>query len=172
MSESLHLVPEQSSARTLEQLESVIETRLSAAIECLEALAAIHDGKLYKATHSTWELYCQERWGISRSAAWRQLGQAKAVAELAPGSSPPPQEPAERRAERQRKQNVAERDEMVSPEPNDDQETLKSLFDEAYRLTAENKALKARLDRALGLLDCPHRTRDRDLRCLRCWDQK
>ena len=88
---------------TLEYLEAVIETNLAGAMAVASALTVIHDRKLYKPTHATWETYCLERWQMSRSAAWRQIGQSKALAELPSGSTAPSQ----RAVARARTQNVA-----------------------------------------------------------------
>jgi hypothetical protein len=37
------------------------------------ALREIRNRKLYKATHSTFEGYCLERWGFTRSTAYRNI---------------------------------------------------------------------------------------------------
>ena len=47
---------------TLEHCETIIETNLAGAFAVASALSHIHDHKLYKATHKTWEVYCLERW--------------------------------------------------------------------------------------------------------------
>jgi hypothetical protein len=88
---------------TLEHCETIIETNLAGAFAVASALSHIHDHKLYKATHKTWEVYCLERWQMSRSAAWRQIAQSRAVAELPAGSSAPSQRSLAKRPE----QNVA-----------------------------------------------------------------
>jgi hypothetical protein len=41
-------------------------------------LLTIHDQKLYRRTHKTWEMYCRERLGISPDKAYRQLELARA----------------------------------------------------------------------------------------------
>jgi hypothetical protein len=41
------------------------------------ALLRIREGRLFRATHSTFQSYCRERWGISRSYAWRVIGAAE-----------------------------------------------------------------------------------------------
>jgi len=101
---------------TLEDLEAIIESNLTGALAFANALSEIHDRKLYKATHSSFEAYCLERWTLSRSAVWRRIAQVKATAELPPGSPLPPQDPRSTRPER-RKQNVASRDKKPPAKP-------------------------------------------------------
>jgi hypothetical protein len=48
------------------------------------ALAEINRSKLYRSTHSSFEAYLTERWGISRGHAYRLMGAADVVAELSP----------------------------------------------------------------------------------------
>ncbi|WP_033818997.1 hypothetical protein [Kitasatospora sp. MBT63] len=48
------------------------------------ALWEIHDRKLYRSTHSTWEEYLGERWGLSRSYAHRLLEMIPVQAALLP----------------------------------------------------------------------------------------
>jgi len=48
------------------------------------ALLTIRDCRLYRTTHLTFENYCRERWGISRSYAWRVIGAAERVKLLPP----------------------------------------------------------------------------------------
>jgi hypothetical protein len=156
---------------TLEYLEAVIETNLAGAMAVASALTVIHDRKLYKPTHATWETYCLERWQMSRSAAWRQIGQSKALAELPSGSTAPSQ----RAVARARTQNVAHppsvppvtrkksqrvRDEKPavidvgstdtpkSPEPSSALR-IAELESEIVRLKAENKRLTGELNEAL-----------------------
>ena len=56
------------------------------------ALLTIREGRLYRATHATFEQYCRERWGIGRSYASRQIGAAERL-KLLPldGQFPRPQ---------------------------------------------------------------------------------
>lgn len=54
-----------------------------------QALTAIRDQRLYRETHSTFEAYCQERWGISRSYAHRQIEAAEVAALLPMGNTLP-----------------------------------------------------------------------------------
>jgi hypothetical protein len=54
-----------------------------------EALAAIRNERLYRTTHSTFDTYCQERWGITPQHANRQIAAAEVVAALEPNGSIP-----------------------------------------------------------------------------------
>jgi site-specific DNA-methyltransferase (adenine-specific) len=64
-------------ATTLDDLEGVIERGLATFVEVGRALERIRDRKLYRQTHSTFEDYCRERWGISRGHAYRQIDAAQ-----------------------------------------------------------------------------------------------
>jgi hypothetical protein len=55
-------VPEQELATLLAQQEAVIERGLKSFIEVGEALAAIRDQRLYRATHHTFDAYLEDRW--------------------------------------------------------------------------------------------------------------
>lgn len=64
--------------------EEVIERGRGTFIEVGNALLKIRDGKLYRVTHRTFELYCQERWEMSRKHAHRMIESAGVVANLTP----------------------------------------------------------------------------------------
>jgi hypothetical protein len=68
----------------LQQLETVIERGRQAFIEVGSALLEIKDSRLYRATHKTFEDYCRERWGISRSYAHRMIEAAGVAGDLLP----------------------------------------------------------------------------------------
>jgi hypothetical protein len=74
----------------------VIERGRQTFIEVGNALAAIRDGRLYQATHRSFEAYCRERWGMSRTHADRQIAAARR-AELAPIGARPENEYQARR---------------------------------------------------------------------------
>ena len=76
---------------TLAECEQVIERGRQTFIEVGNALAAIRDGRLYTATHRSFEAYCRERWGMSRTHADRQIAAARR-AELAPMGAKPENE--------------------------------------------------------------------------------
>lgn len=66
----------------LEECEQVIERGLTTFVEVGGALAAIRDGRLYRASHGTFEDYCRERWGFSKRRANQLVEAAEVVAEL------------------------------------------------------------------------------------------
>ena len=60
--------------------ERVIERGIKSFVRVGRALMAIRDGKLYRSEYTTFEAYCQERWGFQSSRA-RQLIMAAETAE-------------------------------------------------------------------------------------------
>lgn len=66
----------------LDQCERAIEAGLASFIEVGSALLTIHDGKLYRASHRTFEAYCQDRWGMARQTAYQLLDAAGVVGDL------------------------------------------------------------------------------------------
>jgi phage N-6-adenine-methyltransferase len=60
-------------------LEKIVEKGKSTFVEVGMALLRIHDAELYKSTHSTWQNYCQQRWGWSRQHCYRLMGAAELV---------------------------------------------------------------------------------------------
>lgn len=64
--------------------EAVIKRGLESFLDVGRALMAIRDAKLYRGTHSTFEEYVGERWGISRSYAHRTISAAQVVENLLP----------------------------------------------------------------------------------------
>ena len=63
----------------LEQCESRIEKGIDAFLEVGDALLTIRDKRLYRATHPTFELYCQERWSIERRRAYQLISAARVI---------------------------------------------------------------------------------------------
>lgn len=57
----------------LVECESVIEAGLASFVEVGVALAEVRDSKLYRQTHSTFEDYCRERWGLKRQRAYELI---------------------------------------------------------------------------------------------------
>lgn len=53
----------------LVRCENVIRTQMRSFIEVGQALAAIRDGRLYRASHKTFEAYCQKTWEFTRRRA-------------------------------------------------------------------------------------------------------
>jgi hypothetical protein len=70
--------------KTLTKCEKVIQKNLAAFVEVGQALFDIRTDKLYRASHATFEAYCQERWDIGKSQAYRLIASAEAVANLSP----------------------------------------------------------------------------------------
>lgn len=67
---------------TLSGCEQVIERGLKTFVEVGEALITIRDGRLYRATHGTFEAYCVERWGLPRNRAYQFVDAAETVAQM------------------------------------------------------------------------------------------
>lgn len=67
---------------TLRACEAVIKTGLHCFREVGEALLTIRDTRLYRASHSSFEAYCRERWGMGKSYAHQIIKSAKAVGDL------------------------------------------------------------------------------------------
>lgn len=68
--------------RTLADCEAVIERGLATFIEVASTLLEIRDGRLYKATHETFDSYCQERWGWGRAYAYRMIASGEVVTSM------------------------------------------------------------------------------------------
>lgn len=62
---------------TLTALEGIVAAGLDSFIAVGNALAEIHNRKLYRATHATFEDYARDRFGISRFHAYRQIEAAR-----------------------------------------------------------------------------------------------
>jgi N6-adenosine-specific RNA methylase IME4 len=73
----------------LEIHEAIIERGLVTFTEVGESLLIIRDNRLYKETHSTFESYCQERWGWSRQHATRHIQAAQIGGILSPMGDKP-----------------------------------------------------------------------------------
>lgn len=74
----------------LAQLESVIERGMNTFIEVGNALAAIQEQKLYRASHGTFEDYCRNRWNMGRAHAYRMITAAEAVSPMGDTGLPVP----------------------------------------------------------------------------------
>jgi phage N-6-adenine-methyltransferase len=68
----------------LENCEVVIEHGLRTFVEVGISLSAIRDGRLYRATHGTFEDYCKERWTMERAHAYRLMDGAQVIYNLSP----------------------------------------------------------------------------------------
>ena len=71
-------------AELLAQLECDVRDGLKAVVAVEDALLMIHEGRLYRGTHSTFEAYCKDRWNLSRSTAYRYIGASKVKNHLSP----------------------------------------------------------------------------------------
>jgi hypothetical protein len=78
--------------RSLAECEEVIERGLATFVEVGEALLSIRDGRLYRETHDTFESYCRERWGMSKTHANRQIEAAGVAGTLTPMGAIPTSE--------------------------------------------------------------------------------
>lgn len=71
-------------ARSLKEHEEIIESGVKSFIDVGMSLMAIRDERLYRETHSTFEDYCRERWGFTKTHACRLIESAKVVSDLSP----------------------------------------------------------------------------------------
>lgn len=73
----------------LEQLEEVIERGLASFVEVGKALILINEQRLYRSEYATFEEYCRDRWGFSRTHAYRQMSASRVAEILSPiGDTP------------------------------------------------------------------------------------
>lgn len=80
-------------SNALEVLEEQVRAGL---VSALDALARIHNERLYLARFDSFDDYCRDRWGFSGRAGIRRLKQSEAMRELPPGAPIPSQREAER----------------------------------------------------------------------------
>src|SRR6266850_2810734 len=59
------------------ECEEILRAGLHTFFDVGSALLTIRHGRLYRATHATFENYCRDRWGIGRSYAWRVIAAAE-----------------------------------------------------------------------------------------------
>lgn len=67
----------ESEQTALSQCETMIERGLKSFIEVGTALLSIRDNRLYRERFSTFESYCQDRWGFGRTIAYEYIGAAQ-----------------------------------------------------------------------------------------------
>ena len=77
-------------AQQLSAMERVIESGLQTFAEVGNALLAIRDARLYRATHGTFEAYCRERWGFARRTAYQYIEAAQVVENVRHGAQTEP----------------------------------------------------------------------------------
>lgn len=75
-----------------EKLEETIREGLKTFYTVGEALAEIRDSRLYREHFDTFELYCRDRWGFSKTSANRHILAYKTVDLLAPIGATPSKE--------------------------------------------------------------------------------
>ncbi len=61
----------------LAECEGILERGLGTFFEVGEALLKIRESRLYRGTNTTFKQYCQERWNLGHSYAWRVMGAAE-----------------------------------------------------------------------------------------------
>jgi hypothetical protein len=71
------LTPQQNEA--LARYESIIEAGMKAFLEVGQALIAIRDQRLYRRYHATFEVYCEQRWGLKSSRTYQLMAAATVV---------------------------------------------------------------------------------------------
>lgn len=69
-------------AALLAECEDVIERGLESFIEVGNALLRIREGNLYRAQFDNFPLYCQLRWGMNKSHAYRMIDAAEVAKNL------------------------------------------------------------------------------------------
>lgn len=69
-------------AASLAHYEATIERGRETFVEVGIALLSIRDARLYRATHSTFEAYCRDRWGWSGRRAQQMMAASEAVKQL------------------------------------------------------------------------------------------
>ncbi len=114
---------------SLQDLEAVIEQGLKIFLKVGAALLSIRDRRLYREDFPTFEDYCRERWGWSKTHVNRQIDAAKVVQNLTPIGVKP--------------QNEAQARELTRLTP-DQQRTVAAQID--FR-TATAADVRAKVDR-------------------------
>jgi hypothetical protein len=84
------LIPQAAPAvpETLEDCERIIERGLATFIDVGEALVKSRDDGLYRELYPDFESYCRDKWGFTRSKAYRLIDAADIVAQLPAGGAP------------------------------------------------------------------------------------
>ena len=77
------IITMQESARLVE-LERTIKTGMTTFVEVGNALMEIRDSKLYRVEYKTFEAYCRDKWGMSKTQANRLISSSGAAQNLAP----------------------------------------------------------------------------------------
>lgn len=69
-------------SQQIASLEKIIESGLRTFAEVGSALMEIRNGRLYRASHGTFEAYCRERWRFARNYANKMIAAAAVVENL------------------------------------------------------------------------------------------
>ena len=69
---------------TLGLLEAVIDKGLHTFLDVGNALLRIRDERLYRGTHTAFDAYCRDRWGMSKTQANRFIAASSVAKNLAP----------------------------------------------------------------------------------------
>jgi hypothetical protein len=131
----------------LTRLERIVERGRVHFLEVAAALAEIKGRKLYKSTHRTWEAYCRERWGFSRSHSYRLIDAGRYCQEQAEAGLPAPKseyaarqkiEHAARQARRSRQRLVPDPNELDpedEPAPTPRNSRIEKIVNDLFELT-------------------------------------
>lgn len=137
-----------SAPATLADHEAVIERGLETFVEVGQALMAIRDGRLYKATHSSFDAYCRERWGWTSRQADRTIGAAEIVDQLRPIGLTLESESQARALAPLRDDPEAMAEVMVKVTASDDPVTAKAISDAVNRKLQGLNDMASELDAA------------------------
>jgi hypothetical protein len=88
MNRALSNVLTMTEAEKLREAEQIIERGQQTFIEVGKALQRIRDGRLYRVSHSSFEEYCETKWGWTRQRAYQFITATEAVASLPAKSQP------------------------------------------------------------------------------------
>lgn len=77
---AMHLT--KAETKELARLEATIAEGLNTFVAVGNALVQIRDKRLYRETHETFELYCRDKWGFSKTHANRLIASAQAVEQI------------------------------------------------------------------------------------------
>lgn len=82
----MSLVISESEVAVLAQQEAIIERGLQTFYEVGTALVTIRDQRLYRQEHTTFDDYCQSRWGMARRTAYQLIDAAGVVENVRHGA--------------------------------------------------------------------------------------
>lgn len=89
---SADLVPAE--AARLAELKAIVTDGLNTFVTVGRALAEIRDSRLYRATHGTFEAFCESQWGLTRTRAYELISASETVESMSgiPDIEPPKNE--------------------------------------------------------------------------------